>query len=48
MRFTNYYAEASCAARRANFITDELPIRTALTTIGQAGTQVWYQASAYH
>src|SRR5215831_4710006 len=26
MRFTDYYAEASCTAGRANFITGELPI----------------------
>src|SRR6516165_1192231 len=36
MRFTDYYAEASCTAGRANFITGELPIRTGLTTVGQA------------
>src|SRR5215471_18420995 len=28
MMFTDYYAEASCTAGRANFITGELPIRT--------------------
>jgi arylsulfatase len=28
MRFTDYYAEASCTAGRANFITGELPLRT--------------------
>jgi hypothetical protein len=32
MRFTDYYAEASCTAGRANFITGELPIRTGMTT----------------
>src|SRR5262245_12054109 len=32
--FTDYYAEASCTAGRANFITGELPIRTGLTTVG--------------
>jgi len=37
MRFTDYYAEASCTAGRANFITGEIPIRTGLTTVGQAG-----------
>src|SRR5277367_1153130 len=37
MRFTDYYAEASCTAGRANFITGELPFRTGLTTVGQAG-----------
>ncbi len=40
MRFTDYYAEASCTAGRANFITGELPIRTGLTTVGQAGAPI--------
>ncbi len=40
MRFTDYYAEASCTAGRANFITGELPIRTGLTTVGQAGAKL--------
>ena len=40
MRFTDYYAEASCTAGRANFITGEIPIRTGLTTVGQAGADV--------
>ena len=40
MRFTDYYAEASCTAGRANFITGELPIRTGLTTVGQAGAEI--------
>ena len=40
MRFTDYYAEASCTAGRANFITGELPIRTGLTTVGLAGADV--------
>jgi arylsulfatase len=40
MRFTDYYAEPSCTAGRANFITGELPIRTGLTTVGQAGSTV--------
>lgn len=38
MRMTDYYAEPSCTAGRANFITGELPIRTGLTTVGQAGS----------
>ena len=38
--FSDYYAEASCTAGRANFITGELPIRTGLTTVGQAGAKV--------
>ena len=40
IRFTDYYAEASCTAGRANFITGQLPIRTGLTTVGQAGSPV--------
>src|SRR6201992_3618752 len=40
MMFTDYYAEASCTAGRANFITGELPIRTGLTTVGQAGASI--------
>src|SRR5260370_19332554 len=38
MIFTDYYAEASCTAGRANFVTGELPIRTGMTTVGQAGS----------
>src|SRR5215510_6381744 len=40
MRFTDYYAEASCTAGRANFITGEIPLRTGLTTVGQAGSPI--------
>jgi arylsulfatase A-like enzyme len=46
MRFTDYYAEASCTAGRANFITGQLPIRTGLTTVGQAGAKVGMPAAA--
>jgi arylsulfatase len=38
--FTDYYAEASCTAGRANFITGEIPLRTGMTTVGQAGADV--------
>jgi arylsulfatase len=38
--FTDYYAEASCTAGRAAFITGEIPLRTGLTTVGQAGADV--------
>jgi len=44
--FTDYYAEASCTAGRANFITGELPIRTGLTTVGQAGAKIGMPATA--
>ena len=46
MMFTDYYAEASCTAGRANFITGELPIRTGMTTVGQAGSPVGLPAQA--
>lgn len=46
MRFTDYYAEASCTAGRANFITGELPIRTGMTTVGQAGSPIGIPAEA--
>jgi arylsulfatase len=46
MRFTDYYAEASCTAGRANFITGELPIRTGMTTVGQAGSPIGLPAEA--
>jgi arylsulfatase len=46
MRFTDYYAEASCTAGRANFITGQLPIRTGLTTVGQAGATIGMPAEA--
>jgi arylsulfatase A-like enzyme len=44
--FTDYYAEASCTAGRANFITGQLPMRTGLTTVGQAGATVGMPAEA--
>jgi len=46
MRFTDYYAEASCTAGRANFITGQLPIRTGMTTVGQAGAKIGLPAAA--
>ena len=46
MMFTDYYAEASCTAGRAAFITGELPIRTGMTTVGQAGAPIGLPAKA--
>ena len=46
VRFTDYYAEASCTAGRAQFITGQLPIRTGLTTVGQAGAKIGMPAEA--
>jgi arylsulfatase A-like enzyme len=46
MRFTDYHAEASSTAGRANFVTGELPIRTGLTTVGQAGSALGFPIQA--
>src|SRR5213594_1631012 len=46
MIFTDYYAEASWTAGRAAFVTGELPIRTGMTTVGQAGATVGLPAEA--
>jgi arylsulfatase A-like enzyme len=46
MMFTDYYAEASCTAGRANFATGMLPIRTGMTTVGQAGSPIGLPADA--
>jgi arylsulfatase A-like enzyme len=46
MLLTDYYAEASCTAGRANFIMGELPIRTGMTTVGQAGAAIGIPAEA--
>ena len=46
MLFTDYYAEASCTAGRANFVTGMLPIRTGMTTVGQAGSPIGLPAEA--
>jgi arylsulfatase len=46
MLFTDYYAEASCTAGRAAFVTGQLPIRTGMTTVGQAGALTGLPAEA--
>src|SRR5438552_6632254 len=46
MLFTDYYAEASCTAGRANFIMGELPIGTGMTTVGHAGAKIGIPAEA--
>ncbi|MGB5522933.1 MAG: sulfatase-like hydrolase/transferase, partial [Polyangiales bacterium] len=46
MMFTDYYAEASCTAGRANFITGMIPMRTGMTTVGQAGSPLGLPADA--
>src|SRR5260370_5766072 len=46
MLFTDYYAEASGTAGPANLLTGELPIRTGMTTVGQAGAPTGLPAEA--
>ena len=46
MIFTDYYAEASCTAGRANFIMGELPKRKGITTVGKAGAKIGIPAEA--
>ena len=38
--FTDYYAQQSCTAGRAAFITGQNPIRTGLTKVGMPGADV--------
>jgi arylsulfatase A-like enzyme len=42
--FTDYYAQQSCTAGRACFITGQNPIRTGLTKVGMPGADVGLQA----
>ena len=37
LSFTDYYAEQSCTAGRASFITGQIPVRTGLTKVGMPG-----------
>ena len=43
MTFTDYYAQQSCTAGRACFITGQNPIRTGLTKVGMPGATVGLQ-----
>jgi arylsulfatase A-like enzyme len=42
--FTDYYAQQSCTAGRACFITGQNPIRTGLTKVGMPGATIGLQA----
>jgi arylsulfatase A-like enzyme len=41
--FTDYYAQQSCTAGRASFITGQNPIRTGLTKVGMPGAAIGLQ-----
>lgn len=41
---SDYYAQPSCTAGRAAFLTGQYPIRTGLTSVGQPGSSVGLQA----
>jgi arylsulfatase A-like enzyme len=43
LMFTDYYAENSCTAGRASFITGQTPLRTGLTKVGAPGAAVGLQ-----
>ncbi|WP_066220907.1 arylsulfatase [Formosa haliotis] len=41
--FTDYYAEQSCTAGRAAFITGQMPVRTGMTKVGIPGSKLGIQ-----
>ena len=43
LRLTSFYAQPSCTAGRAAFITGQLPVRTGLTTVGTPGSTAGLQ-----
>ena len=44
IEFTDYYAQQSCTAGRAAFITGQNPVRTGLTKVGMPGSDLGLQA----
>ena len=44
--FTDYYAQQSCTAGRAAFITGQHPFRTGLLTVGMPGSPLGLQKEA--
>ena len=46
IRFTDHYAQPSSTAGRASFITGQYPIRSGMTTVGQAGDVLGLQAAS--
>ena len=46
IRFTDHYAQPSCTAGRAAFITGQYPIRSGMTTVGQPGDTLGLKAES--
>jgi hypothetical protein len=46
MRFTDHYAQLSCTAGRAAFITGQYPIRSGMTTVGVLGDKLGLQSAS--
>lgn len=46
IKFTDHYAQPSCTAGRAAFITGQYPIRSGMTTVGQPGASLGLQAAS--
>ncbi|SCU93307.1 Arylsulfatase A family protein [Cupriavidus necator] len=46
IRFTDHYAQPSCTAGRAAFITGQHPIRSGMTTVGLPGDKLGIQAAS--
>lgn len=44
MLVSDYYSQLNCTAGRAAFLTGRYPIRTGLTSVGQPGSPVGFQA----
>ncbi len=46
VKFTDHYAQPSCTAGRAAFITGQYPIRSGMTTVGQPGDPLGLQTAS--
>lgn len=46
IKFTDHYAQPSCTAGRASFITGQYPIRSGMTTVGQPGDSLGLKAAS--
>ncbi len=44
--FTDHYAQPSCTAGRAAFVTGQYPIRSGMTTVGRPGDELGLQAES--